>query len=46
MSIAEHIIAISKSFNIDAQIIGKVLKKKDGEARLTIKSEKGDFTYE
>jgi phosphoribosylformylglycinamidine cyclo-ligase len=46
MSIAEDIIAISKSFNIDAQIIGKVLKKKDGEARLTIKSEKGDFTYE
>jgi phosphoribosylformylglycinamidine cyclo-ligase len=46
ISIAEDIIAISKSFNVDAQIIGKVHKKKDGEARLTIKSENGNFTYD
>ncbi len=41
--IAEDIISISKSFNVDAQIVGKVetasLKK------LTIKSEFGEFTY-
>ena len=45
ISIAEDIIAISKSFNVDAQIIGKVYKKKNGEARLTIKTEKGNFSY-
>lgn len=44
--IAEEIIAISKSFNVDAKIIGKVYKKVDGDARLTIISEKGTFTYD
>lgn len=41
--IAEAIIAISKSFNIDAQIVGRV-EKHDG-AKLTIKSEFGTFEY-
>lgn len=41
--IAEEIISISRSFNIDAQIIGKV-EPFDGK-KLTIKSEKGEFIY-
>ncbi|MDX8338306.1 AIR synthase-related protein [Draconibacterium sp. IB214405] len=41
--VAEEIIEISKSFNIDAQIIGKV-EPFDGK-KLTIKSEKGEFIY-
>jgi phosphoribosylformylglycinamidine cyclo-ligase len=41
--IASGIIAIAKSFNIDAQIIGKV-EPFDGK-KLTIKSEKGEFVY-
>jgi len=41
--VAEEIIKISKSFNIDAQIIGKV-EPFDGK-KLTIKSEKGEFIY-
>ncbi len=41
--VAEEIIQISKSFNIDAQIIGKV-KPFEGK-RLTISSEKGTFEY-
>jgi phosphoribosylformylglycinamidine cyclo-ligase len=44
-SIAADIIAISKSFNVEAKIIGKVNKKQANEARLTIKSNKGTFTY-
>lgn len=42
-AIAEAIIEISKSFNIDAQVIGRV----EGSARkqVTIHSEKGEFTY-
>ncbi|GAB1463940.1 AIR synthase related protein [Pedobacter sp.] len=40
--IAEDIIAISKSFNIDAQIIGRV---ESGIKQVTIKSEFGHFTY-
>ena len=42
--VAEDLISISKSFNVDAQIIGRVeasIKKK-----LTIKSDKGVFEYE
>lgn len=42
-SIADDIIAISKSFNVDAKIIGKVVSK--GEKKLTIKSEFGEFIY-
>ncbi len=41
--IAEDIIEISKSFNIDAQIIGRV--EAADEKRLTIKSNKGTFLY-
>lgn len=41
--IAEEVISIAKSFNIDAQIIGKV-EAFEGK-KLTIKSEKGEFIY-
>jgi len=41
--VAEKIIEISKSFNIDAQIIGKV-ESFEGK-KLTIKSEHGTFEY-
>jgi phosphoribosylformylglycinamidine cyclo-ligase len=41
--IAKDIIAISKSFNVDAQIVGRV---EDSQAkRLTISSEFGEFLY-
>lgn len=43
--IAEEIIEISKSFNIDAKIIGRVEEMKDSTTRLTIKSEFGEFNY-
>lgn len=39
---ADRIIAISKSFNIDAQIIGHI---EEGKKSLTIKSEFGEFKY-
>ena len=39
---ADKVIAISKSFNIDAQIIGHI---EEGEKSLTIKSEFGEFKY-
>ncbi|MDP2089179.1 MAG: AIR synthase-related protein [Flavobacteriaceae bacterium] len=41
--IAADIIAISKEFNVDAQIIGKVEQSKS--KKLTIKSSFGKFTY-
>jgi phosphoribosylformylglycinamidine cyclo-ligase len=41
--VAKEIIAISESFNIEAQIIGKV-EPFEGK-KLTIKSEKGEFIY-
>ena len=41
---AEEVIAISKSFGIDAQIIGRI-EKSDGQKELTIKSEFGEFKY-
>ena len=40
---AEEIIQISKSFNIDAQVIGHV--EEDSKPSLTIKSEFGVFNY-
>jgi phosphoribosylformylglycinamidine cyclo-ligase len=40
---ADEIIKISKSFNVDARIIGRVEKTK--KKKLTIKSEKGKFEY-
>lgn len=42
-AIAEEIIQISKSFNIDAQIVGRV-EASEGK-KLTITSEFGEFTY-
>lgn len=41
---AKAIIEISKSFNVDAQIIGRV--EQEPKKKLTIKSEHGEFTYE
>ncbi len=41
--IAEDIIAISKSFNVDAKIVGRIEAK--GKKQLTIKSEFGEFVY-
>ncbi len=44
--IAEDIIAISKSFNVDAKIIGRVeAPKSEGQKSLTIRSEFGTFDY-
>ena len=40
--IADKVIAISKSFNIDAQVIGHI---EEGKRSLTIKSEYGEFNY-
>jgi len=42
---AESIIAISKSFGIDAKIVGHVEAGSSGEKRCTIKSEHGEFHY-
>lgn len=42
-SIAQQIIEISKSFNVDAQIIGRV--EESNVKKLTIKSEFGEFKY-
>ena len=39
---AEKVIDISKSFNIDAQVIGRI---EEGPRSLTIKSEYGEFNY-
>ena len=41
--IANDIIAISKSFNVDAKIVGRV--EAQGKKQLTIKSEFGEFIY-
>ncbi len=44
--IAEDIISISKSFNVNAKIIGRVeAPKSEGEKSLTITSEYGSFDY-
>ena len=40
---ANHIISISKSFNVDAQVIGKV--EESYSKKLTIISDKGEFVY-
>ena len=39
---AEKVIAISKSFNIDAQVVGRI---EEGKKSLLIKSEYGEFEY-
>ena len=41
--IAEDIIAISKSYNVNAQIVGRV--EASSSKKLTIKSEFGVFNY-
>ena len=41
--VAEKIISISKSFNVDAQVIGRVESSKN--KKLTLKTEFGSFTY-
>jgi phosphoribosylformylglycinamidine cyclo-ligase len=41
--VAEEIITISKSFNVDAQIVGRV--EESADKKLTIKSEYGVFEY-
>ena len=40
--VAEKVIAISKSFNIDAQVVGRI---EEGPKSLTIRSEFGEFNY-
>jgi phosphoribosylformylglycinamidine cyclo-ligase len=40
--VAEQVIGISRSFGIDAQIVGHI---EDGQRALTIKSEFGTFEY-
>ena len=40
---ANEIIQISKSFNIDAKVIGKCISS--SEKKLTIKSQHGEFVY-
>ena len=41
--LADEIINISNSFNIEAKIIGKVVNS--DEKKLTVKSEFGEFNY-
>ena len=40
--VADQVIALSKSFNIDAQVVGHI---EEGKKSLTIKSEFGTFDY-
>jgi phosphoribosylformylglycinamidine cyclo-ligase len=40
--VADHVMAISKSFNIDAQVVGHI---EEGTKSLTIQSEYGTFQY-
>jgi phosphoribosylformylglycinamidine cyclo-ligase len=43
---ANKIISISKSYGVDAQVIGRVEKSQDKKNKLTIRSEYGEFIYE
>ena len=43
LQVADDIIAISNSFNIEAKIIGRV--EKSSEKKLTITSKYGEFSY-
>jgi phosphoribosylformylglycinamidine cyclo-ligase len=40
--VADKVIALSRSFNIDAQVVGHI---EEGTKSLTIKSEFGTFEY-
>jgi phosphoribosylformylglycinamidine cyclo-ligase len=42
--VASHIIEISKSFNVDARVIGRV--EKSTEKKLTIQFNNNEFSYE
>ncbi len=42
---AEKIISVSRSFGVDAQIIGRVEKSADKKNKLTIRSQHGEFIY-
>jgi hypothetical protein len=42
---AEAVIAVSKSFNIHAQVVGRV-EAVEGRSKVTVKSEYGEFTYD
>lgn len=42
--IANNLVAISKSFGVDAQIIGRV--ESAAKKQVTVKSEFGEFVYE
>lgn len=44
--IAEDIIAIAKSFDVDAQIIGRVVNRTSSMPRLQIKSKQGEYSYQ
>ncbi|MBI3500674.1 MAG: phosphoribosylformylglycinamidine cyclo-ligase [Bacteroidetes bacterium] len=43
--IASQIISISKSFGVDAQVVGRVEKYSDKKNKLTINSKYGEFIY-
>lgn len=43
--LADEVIAISKSFGIDAQVVGRVERSPNGDKELIINSELGDFRY-
>eukprot|EP01064_Diplonema_japonicum_P029061 TRINITY_DN4612_c0_g1_i1.p1 TRINITY_DN4612_c0_g1~~TRINITY_DN4612_c0_g1_i1.p1 ORF type:complete len:396 (+),score=88.15 TRINITY_DN4612_c0_g1_i1:43-1230(+) len=43
---AEKLIEISKKFNVEAKVVGRVEASENKESKLTIKSEKGTFSYE
>jgi phosphoribosylformylglycinamidine cyclo-ligase len=43
--IAEDIIAISKKYDVDAKVIGRVEESKDGNAKVLLTSEHGYFEY-
>eukprot|EP00756_Hemistasia_phaeocysticola_P052445 Hpha_TRINITY_DN27681_c0_g1::TRINITY_DN27681_c0_g1_i1::g.57358::m.57358/K01933/purM; phosphoribosylformylglycinamidine cyclo-ligase len=42
---AKRMIEISKSFDVDAKIVGRVESLPQGQKRVTVKSEKGEFVY-
>ena len=42
---ADEVIAISRSFGIEAQVVGRI-EESDGQKELIIRSEYGEFTYE
>ncbi len=43
---AQEVIDIAKSFNIDAQVIGRVEESKESGARVTLHTENGVFDYQ